>query len=175
MLSLSRIFLTARRCSLIFLLTPVLALASEQAFQTFSIMLMQPEYMLQNRVLDIDAMATYTEQVQAAIKQTVENGGKYPSAGFIALAVKPSGKTHAWLDLDPPLPDAVAHAITAAIKQVPPFKTKDGIVVYALKVGFWDAKASKARGPAPAEWKAVAATLTEKLEVGQLVEKVWPD
>ncbi len=144
--------------------------------QTFGVSLLQPEYVLQERVSNVSDLGNYLKAVQASVGQTVSAIAPHqPTSGFIVVAVRPGQISNAWLDISPPLSPQVASSLIAAAKSVRPFSAKGGIVLIGLKVGLWGGPETTAATPFPAEWREVADAAGEPLEVGALVEKVWQD
>ena len=69
-------------------------------------------------------------------------------------------------------PDAASVAKIGAVK---PFEVRNGPVVVALKVGWWDAFESKRIAPSPAEWKAITHKAGKQLEIDELMERLWAE
>lgn len=78
-----------------------------------------------------------------------------------------------WLDFQPELPDAVAARLTQAIQAVPPFEARGGVVVFALNATLWDAPAAQGF-PNPSAWRKAMEGRSEPMEIGDLVDQVWP-
>jgi hypothetical protein len=148
-----------------------------EPFTKHNVVLLQPSAVLEARVSSIDAMAEYIRAVEAAAKEAVlSSASKRPAAGFIVLALRPGPRAKVWLDFDAPPPSFdTSRALVAKIAAVKPFEVRDGPVVFALKVGLWDAFESKRIAPSPAEWKAVTKKSGQQPEVDALIEQVWRD
>ena len=78
-----------------------------------------------------------------------------------------------WFDFKPALPEPTTISLRAAILEVPPFEAKNGAVVLALNSALWGAP-SATGFPNPPEWSKAMEGRTEPMEIGDLVDKVWP-
>lgn len=155
---------------MVFSVFPVLAATP---YQTQGIVLLQPDFVLQERVPSIDSLSGYIKAVQAAAEATMAREAPSPTSGFVVLAVRPGRRSMAWLDFQPALPDAVAARLTQAIQAVPPFEARDGVVVFALKATLWDAPSAHGF-PNPSAWRKAMEGRSEPMEIGDLVNEVWP-
>jgi hypothetical protein len=138
--------------------------------------LLQGSAVLEARVVSVDAMAAYIRAVEAAARDAVRaSASQRPAAGFIVIALRPGPQARVWLDFDAPAPSFdTSRALVARIGAVKPFEVRDGPVVFALKVGLWDAFESKRLAPSPAEWKAATRRSGQaQLEIDALIEQVW--
>jgi len=155
----------------VFLLNPCAQAA--EPFTSYNVVLLQPGDVLEKRVASVDAMAQYIKSVQSAVRDAVAaSGSKQSVGGFIVVAVRPGAQSKVWLDFDTLVDLGLQRQITDKVQAVQPFEARQGPVVFALKVGLWGGKESKRIAPAPAEWKN-ASRGGERLEVGELVEKLW--
>jgi hypothetical protein len=122
-----------------------------------------------------DAMAAYLKKLGAAATQTMrEHPSQIPSAGFIVVAVRPDGRTHAWFDFKPALAEATTAALAHAVETTPALTVRSGDIVFALRVSIWSDKPPKAYAPAPQEWKDASKGMHPKPDVDALVDRVWP-
>jgi hypothetical protein len=122
-----------------------------------------------------DAMAAYMKALGAAATETMRaHPAQIPSAGFIAVAVRPGGKTHAWFDFKPALADATKAALAQTVAATPTMPVRSGEIVFALRVSVWSDKPPKAYAPAPQEWKDATRDMHPKPDVDTLVDMVWP-
>jgi len=141
----------------------------------FNVVLLQPSAVLEARVAKIDAMAEYVKAVEAAARGAVlASGARQAVGGFIVVAVRPGRRSKVWLDFDALLDLGLKTQLVVQVEAVPAFEVVKGPVVFALKVATWDGKASKRLAPSPPEWKSGAAS-GARLEVGELVERLWGD
>jgi hypothetical protein len=160
-------------------LAAALAMAAPFAYATepftnAAILLLQPEEVIQARIKSTSDLAKYMKDIEAAAGTAMQSVfQRKPVGGFVVVALKPPGRSKAWLDLDSPMPEPTQAALRNAIESVPPPKVQDGIVVFAFKASLWGGRPPTRAAPAPEEWKAEAARHAQKLEVGALVEQVW--
>ncbi|MXV13253.1 hypothetical protein DYQ93_19810 [Xanthomonas sp. LMG 8992] len=150
-------------------------LAAAEPFRMQNLMLLQPEAVIRDRAGNIEALAAYVKALDAAAsRELAQVGTPRPAAGFVAVAVRPGGRSRVWLDVTPALPDAVANTLVTALERVPPFEGKGGVVVFALNVTLWDAPPTQRQGPSPAAWQRAAEGEQSPIEIGDLVDRVWP-
>lgn len=68
-----------------------------EPYRVENIMLLQPDFVLQERVR-IDELAQYIQAVNAATKANLESVAEpMPASGFVVMAVRPGGRSRAWL------------------------------------------------------------------------------
>ena len=159
---------------LLALVTSALHANAADSMQTFSVSLLQPEHVLQERVSNVSDLSNYLEAVEVNVGKVVATITPHqPASGFIVVAVRPGQKSNAWLDIAPPLSQQEASKLLDAAKSVRPFSAKGGVVLVGLKVGLWGGSEVAAVSPFPAEWRAAANAAGKPMEVGALVEMVW--
>lgn len=155
------------------LLLPQIAMAAD-AVTDLGVVLLQHGDVIQQRVQSVDALAEYIRKVQDATAAALQSESqREPTGGFIVVAVRPNGKSKAWLDLEPAVPGATEDTLRRSIEEVRPLEVRSGVVVFAIKVSVWGGKLPPRFAPAPSEWKAQAQRAGKALEVGELVELVW--
>ncbi len=143
---------------------------------SFSIFLLQPDAVLRERVPDVGALANYVKGIDKAVSSAVQLHPEYHAAGgFIVLAVKPGEKSNVWLDFKPALDPQAASLIQAAARSVHPPDVRNGIVVFAIRVGLWGGTEPAATKPYPAEWQAEVQKAGRSIEAGELAEMAWHD
>lgn len=139
-----------------------------------SIMLLQPDFVLSERV-DVDDLSEYIKSINSAAEISLaELGNRSPAAGFLVVAVRPNGQSKVWLDFTPGLPSAMANHLRSSLEAVTPFKARVGVVVFAINCTLWGAAATDRKGPWPIEWKQAMKGRTDPMETGDLVDLVWP-
>ncbi len=139
-----------------------------------SITLLQPEQVIEERVPDIEAFARYTKQVESAVRTHLEhNEDKTPAAGFIVMAVRPGGQTRVWLDLEPERSDEAE--IVSAAQAVKGYPVRFGTVIHAVKVSVDGAPQRPGQLPNPDSWRAAMKSDAEPVEIGELVDRLWPN
>ena len=143
-------------------------------YKTESIMLLQPDSVLKERVQSTQSFADYIKASQSAAETTLSSEAPTPSSGFIIFAVRPGSQSRVWFDFNPELPVETTNRLRTAIQAVPAVPVKGGTVVFALRTTLWGAPS--ARGfPNPSEWSNAMKGRSEPMEVGDLVDKfVWP-
>ena len=158
----------------ILLLATALFVRAAEPFTTFSVVLMQPDHVLKQRVASVEVFAEYVRAIQAAAKTAIVASEDRPSVGgFIVVAVRPGARTNVWLEFDAPLPQGITARLNTAVRAVAPFAARSGPVVFAIKVGLWGGAEPVRITPVPAEWTAAAEKAARPLEVGELVESIW--
>jgi hypothetical protein len=150
--------------------------AAAAAFTNAGIVLLQPEDVLRSRVPDANALARYIKDVEATTGKVLEAAfQRKPNGAYLVMALRPGGRSKAWLDLEAPLPQATHDALQAALEALPPPGVVGGVVVLAIKASLWGGRPPTKPGPAPQAWREQAARSARKLEVGELVDALWPD
>lgn len=149
------------------------AVSAATPYRTESIMLMQPDFELKERVASVESLSEYIKAVQSAAESALADEQPHPATGFLVLAVRPGGQSMVWLDFKPGLPEPIAAKLRAAILAVPPFEARGGVVVFALNSSLWDSAPSQGF-PKPQEWSKAMEGRSEPMEIGDLVDMVWP-
>lgn len=148
---------------------------AREAYHLEHIMLLQPESVLSERIPGVQQVTDYIKAVGAAADRSLAAEPKpYESAGFIAVAVRPGGLSKVWFDISPTLPADVEARLRQALESVPAFAARNGVVVFALNVTLWGSPPTGPGSPAPTAWQDAMAGGAEPLEIGALVDKVWP-
>lgn len=139
-----------------------------------NIMLLQPDFVLEERV-DVGDLSNYIKSVNVAAATSLATAAKpSPAAGFIVIAVRPSGQSKVWLDFSPALPPALASHLRSSLEQVAPFRAKAGVIVFAINSTLWGAAATTRQSPSPTEWREAMKEKSDPMDVEELVERVWP-
>ena len=143
-------------------------------YRAENIVLLQPDVVLRERAPSVQSLSDYIDAVKSAAARALADVQPHPASGFLVLAVRPGGKSMVWLDFTPGLPEPTAAKLRAAVLGVPAFEARRGVVVFALNSSLWDAPASQGF-PNPEEWSKAMEGRSEPMEVGALVDMVWPD
>lgn len=169
-----RVSSTVRRCLLLlFAAVAPPSAAAVEPYRVHGIMLLQPDFVLQQRAPSAEAVSGYIKAVQEAAEGALAAEPPSPASGHLVLAVRPDGRSMAWLDFRPALPAPTAARLLSAIRGVPPFEARNGVVVFALNATLWEA--APTRGfPDPAEWRKAMEGHDEPREIGDLVDEIWP-
>ncbi|MBS0176209.1 MAG: hypothetical protein JSR64_19430 [Nitrospira sp.] len=142
-------------------------------YQPEKIVLLQPDAVLRERVPSVQLLSDYIKAIQAAAQQALSTETPHPTSGFLVLAVRPAGQSMVWLDFTPSLPEPTAAKLKKAVLAVPPFEARQGVVVFALSSSLWGAAPSQGF-PNPPEWRKAMQGHNAPLEVGSLVNSLWP-
>ena len=170
-------FTTATR-----LLGAALALALSQAalavppLVQHDVVLLQKGDIIEQRVDGgADAMSAYLKTLGAALTETMRaNPQQLPTAGFIAVAIRPGNQVRSWFDFKPALADRTMAALAHAVETTPTLPVKSGEIVFALRLSVWSDKPPKSYAPAPPEWKDATKDMHPKPDIDTLVDLVWP-
>lgn len=148
--------------------------AAAEPYRGEGVVLLQPEHVLQARASSTSAVAGYIRAVESAAAAALAQEPPRPSGGYLVLAVRPGGRSMAWLDTRPALPGATAARLREAILSVPAFEAREGVVVFALRASLWGGAVAH-EFPAPQAWSEAMAGHDEPMEIGGLVDRLWPD
>lgn len=166
---------TIRRALLLALCVPLPARAAEPVIN-LGLVLLQPEELMAQRGTTVDAVDGYVARLLATANEALRSEfQRRPSGGFIALAVRPNGRSKVWFDFAPALPASTDNKLRTALEAVPPPDLKSGTVVFGIKLTLWGGSPPTRAAPAPSEWKAQAQQAARRLEVSELVDLVWPE
>ena len=122
-----------------------------------------------------DAMSAYLKTLGAALTETMRvNPQQLPSAGFIAVAIRPGDQTHTWFDFKPALADKTMAALVQTVETTPTMPLKGGEIVFALRVSVWSDKPPASYAPAPQAWKDASRDMHPKPGIDALVDLLWP-
>ncbi|NZA26255.1 hypothetical protein H0E84_07635 [Luteimonas sp. SJ-92] len=149
------------------------AASAATPYRTENIMLLQPDFVLKERAPSVQSLSEYIRAVESATESALVDEQPHPASGYLVLAVRPGGQSMVWLDFKPSLPEPIAAKLRAAILAVPTFEARGGVVVFALNSSLWDSPASQGF-PNPQEWSKAMEGRSEPMEIGDLVDKVWP-
>ena len=147
---------------------------SAQPIQLAGVVLLQPESVFQQRMGNSSTLAAYVRSVQDATAAAVQSSGSKPSAGgFLVVALRPGGKSNAWLDFEPILPPSLATSIVFRVRSVEVPAVSGGTVVFALKLSLWGGAVPAKVTPMPVEWQAAAQKAGWPQEASALAELSW--
>ena len=143
------------------------------------VVLLQPDLVLNQRAPDAALVASYVKAVLGTVRKVMDEEAPHPASGFVVLAVRPAKRSMVWLDFAPPLTEPLADRLRAAVLAVAPFEARDGVVVFAVNLTLWNG-APRPDFRAPAEWREAVGRITqrtkqERVEIGDLVDEIWPD
>ena len=138
-----------------------------------NLVLLQPDFVLEERAPSVQSLSEYIKAVQGAAETALADEQPNPASGYLVLAVRPAAKSMVWLDFKPALPATTATKLRTAILAVPAFEARGGVVVFALNSSLWGSPVSHDL-PDPAEWSEAMEGHGDPIEIGELVDKVWP-
>jgi hypothetical protein len=122
-----------------------------------------------------DAMSAYLKTLGDALTETMRaHPRQIPSAGFIAVAIRPGNQTRTWFDFKPALDDPTMAALAHTVETTPTMTVRSGEIVFALRVSLWSDKPPQAYAPAPQAWKDATKDMHPKPDIDTLVDLVWP-
>ena len=148
------------------------SVASE--FKLGGVVLLQPEEIVGARVNSAADLAAYIRALESAATgyfSTLEPAT--PRAGHLVIATKPEHATNAWVVFEPALSAEQTEALVRRLREVTPADTRDGVVVFALKVSIDGAKAPHDHVPRIADWDKAIEKAGEALSVDDVVLRSW--
>ncbi|SDY18342.1 hypothetical protein [Lysobacter enzymogenes] len=138
-----------------------------------SIMLLQPQEALQERIDGAEPLAAYIKALNAAAQEHLRQAAPgAPASGYIVVAVRADGARKIWLDYAPALPAAVSGPLRAALERVAPMRVRRGAAVFAINASLWGGARASAP-PSPEEWRRAAGRAGEPVEVEDLVLRIF--
>jgi hypothetical protein len=138
------------------------------------VVLLQPDAELRARVPSVDAYGDYVNAVRAAWFEAIRaHALPQPAAGFVVLAVRPGQQARLWLDVEPPLPEALADALRQRTARTLPPVVRQGPVLIALKLSLDGAPWPRKAAPEPLAWRQAAAIAGEAIDVSDLAQALW--
>lgn len=144
------------------------------SYEMQNVVLLQPESVMQPR-LEAKALAAYIAALDLAAGKVFATEKYPPAGGFLVVAVRPGRQSAAWLDFRPALPATADTNIIARLRAVPAPQVKEGPVVFAMRVSLDGGSLPQDQMmPRPAAWSEQANRAGQPIEVGDLVERVWP-
>ena len=149
------------------------AASAATPYRMENVMLLQPDFVLQERAPSVQSLSEYIRAVQGAAAGALADEQPSPASGYLVLAVRPGAQSMVWLDFKPNLPATTATKLRAAILAVPAFEARGGVVVFALNSSLWGSPVSQGF-PNPAEWTKAMEGRSDPMEIGDLVDQVWP-
>ncbi len=146
-------------------------------YQMQNVMLLQPDFVLSNRLNSPLDLANYIKSIGTAAETALSGasaGSSTPSAGFIVMAVRPGGMSKVWFDFSPVLPPSLETQLRGSLQKVVPFSVKNGVVVFAISASLWGAAPTSQQGPRIAEWQQAVKQAGRPLEIDDILDRVWP-
>ncbi len=160
--------------------SPVLALDLAKGFESYHVVLYQPDEVIQARVGAVAALTNYIEQLRAVCTEFFATT-KTPETLHIVVAVRPGKRARIWfVSSTRPEPDAQREPLRKQLEAIPPCDVHDGPIAFAIsaKLAGGDGQPPTGDGtPIPKEWQE-AATATDKemvLVPDGVLNLIWPD
>jgi hypothetical protein len=149
---------------------------AQKPFEQKGITILQTEQVFFERVPGMSSFEVYVKELVDGVDKAVGKLPKStPTGGFLVVAVKPGGRSRAWLDLPPDVSAEVSNAIQEAAQQIYPMPVKNGVALFAIKISLWGGEAPQGMVPRPEAWEAEGEKAGGPIELGDLVMRVWPD
>lgn len=147
--------------------------SAQSAYEMKGVVLMQPEYVLQERITAND-LVPYVGSLNAVAVEVFAANKLVPTGGFMVIAIKPGKRSAVWMDVKPELPPSLSRALIARLRAVAAPDVARGPVVFALKTSIWGGAPPAQAMPSPREWTEAAQKAAVPLEVDDVVERIWP-
>lgn len=155
---------------------PLVRADAQVSVRNLGLVLLQPEDQMAERGITVDALEAYVARLLTAADEALRSEfQRRPSGGFIAMAVRTNGRSKAWIDLSPGLPASSEDKLRKALESVTPPAIQSGTLVFGVKLTLWGGSPPTRVAPAPSEWQAQAKLAGKRMEVGELVDLVWPE
>lgn len=137
-----------------------------------SLVLLQPDFVLQERISDVNTFADFTKREEKLFRDIVSQEKLSPSAGYMILAVRSKNQINVWFDMQPALPKALEAKLKREIRNSVGIPVTGGTAIVAISVSINGAKATK-NMPNPREWRDAAKANGKVIEAEDLVNLVW--
>jgi len=161
--------------SVLLLLAGIAPASAAAPYAVNSIVLLQPQEALQERVDGAQPLAAYIKALNAAAQEQLQHAAPgAPASGHIVVAVRADGARRIWLDYAPALPAAVAGPLRAALERVAPMRVRSGAAVFAIDASLWGGARASAP-PSPEQWRRAADRAGGPVEVEDLVLRIFDE
>lgn len=140
--------------------------------ESHDVILLQPEEVIASRVTGAETTAKFVNAMMQTLEGIDPARFGAPSGGFVAVAVRPGGRSRIWLDLVPAPADAPS--IVAALEALPAFDESEGTVVFAIRITVDGGTLPEEMLPAPTSWREAASRMDEPADVETIVAHAWP-
>lgn len=149
---------------------PAHSQAAEVSLQ--SLVLLQPDFVLQERISDVNAFADFTKRAEKSFQQMLIPEKLPPSSGYMVLAVRSKDQVNVWFDMEPMLPNALEIRLKQHIRKTVGTPVTGGTAIVAISLSINGAKAPE-QMPNPKEWRDAAKANGKVIEAEDLVDLVW--
>jgi hypothetical protein len=153
--------------------------AKALAFNVAHNLLYQPDAVFRERIVDIDALGDYLNQIyEVAEDYWVGKPAEPGQALTIVIAIKPGGRVRFWLDSSlGKLDSGVAEPLIDRLQELPVPVVREGPIAFAIHASLWGGSPGGGGWTfLPAEWKDRCRLQGQKLVFPDgVLELVWPD
>jgi hypothetical protein len=112
---------------------PEVGYASD-AYKMTSVTLLQPQEAVAQSVSSVQDLADYIGRVNAGVLAKLASySPELPAGGSIFIAVRPGGKSNAWVATSSPLPSPLLESIVSDVKSIQPLTITGGTLVFAIE------------------------------------------
>ena len=152
-----------------------------RGFEPKSVVLYQPDAILDERVPSVEGFAAYIKEIQA-VCSTYFADANAPEALDVVVAIKPGGHSHVWF-VSPSRPenDESLGRLRQQIESVNPPAVRTGPVAFAIMASIAGAQreptgSGEFRPPMPKAWMdAASKTPQQALVPDDVLHHAWPD
>jgi len=139
-----------------------------------TIILLQPNKVLSQRIPNVGALSDYIKQLNGAVSKFAGNHPIHkPVSGYVVLAVKPRNRSKAWLVFDPELSPELFNELINGIQTVPAPSVNIGVISFGENVQLWGSQMKNGHFSVPPEWNAVAKKNKRPMETSEIIDSLW--
>lgn len=156
--------------------------ASTVTLKYESIVLPQPNNVLQIRLSSVSELANYIKQIQSAANESFQISDVLkPTSGAIVVAIKPQYRAKFWImSSEYQIPKSILEAFKIRFNKIRPAAVQNGPVVFAINFTInGGGKPLVTKGstmPIPQEWSEAAKDLKGAILIPEgFLEIAWPD
>lgn len=160
---------------------PVLALDAPKGFETYNIILCQPNEALQARAGAVADLANYIKQLESVCAEFFA-ATTTPETLHVVIAIRPGKRARVWfVSSTRPAPDPQREPLRKKLEAVQACDVHDGPVAFAIsaKLAGGDGKNPKGdkdfKPPIPREWQDAAKGKDSVLVPDGFLDFIWPD
>lgn len=156
--------------------------APVKGFETETLVLYQPDAVLNERVPSMEDLAGYVKRLQTVCAAFFSDAAT-PDTFHIVVVIKPGKQSRVWFVSSTPSPgDMKRESLRLKLEAVAPIEVQHGPVAFAIsaKIAGGSGNPAKEDGayqpPIPREWQEAAKGHKEPLAIpDSFLELVWPD
>lgn len=140
-----------------------------------SVTLLQPNFVYAESGIDAAQIASVIRSTVEEVNQAWENETLPAGFGFIVIALRSNGQLNAWLDIEPELPEAIQNRAIMRIRQSQGPHFEASTIVFAICVSINNGHIDEQKKPFPQAWQKFLSTYASPIEIGELVNLLWPE